>query len=67
VRFYSLLLESAAAEQSMRCQLLDGATRNAERLIEEMMMVVQTARRQAITRETQELAVGAGLVGRRST
>jgi len=51
----------------MRCQLLDGATRNAERLIEEMMMAVQTARRQAITRETQELAVGAGLVGRRST
>lgn len=67
VRFYNLLLESAAAEQSMRYQLMDGATKNAERLIEEMMMAVQTARRQAITRETQELAVGAGLVGRRST
>lgn len=65
VRFYSLLLESAAAEQSTRYQLMDGATRNAERLIEEMTMAVQAARRQAITRETQELAVGAGLVGRR--
>jgi len=59
---YRLLLESAAAEHVARFQLLEGATQSAERLIAELTLVVQTARRQAITREMQELAVGAGLL-----
>ncbi|MCK4451452.1 MAG: F0F1 ATP synthase subunit gamma, partial [Anaerolineae bacterium] len=62
---YRLLLESAAAEHVARFQLLEGATQSAERLIAELTLVVQTARQQAITREMQELAVGAGLIGPR--
>lgn len=60
---YSLLLDSAAAEHSARFQLLEGATQNARRLVTELMLVVQTARKQAITREMQDLAAGAGLIG----
>ncbi|MBN1955586.1 MAG: F0F1 ATP synthase subunit gamma [Anaerolineae bacterium] len=64
---YGLLLDSAAAEQSTRYQIMDGATKNTERLVEEMTMAVQDARRQEITREMQGLAVGAGLVGPRGS
>ena len=64
-RLYELLLESAAAEHSARFQLMEGATQNAERLIEELTLTVQTARQQAITQEMQELAAGAGLIGPR--
>jgi F0F1-type ATP synthase gamma subunit len=63
VRFYRLLLQSAKAEQSVRYQLMESAGQNAERLIDELSGVVQAARQQAITREMQALAVGAGLVG----
>jgi len=65
VRLYELLLESAAAEHSARFQLMEAATQNAERLIDELTLVVQTARQQAITQEMQELAAGAGLLGPR--
>jgi len=65
VRLYELLLESAAAEHSARFQLMEAATQNAERLIDELTMAVQTARQQAITQEMQELAAGAGLIGPR--
>ena len=58
---YGLLLNSAAAEHSTRYQLMEAATQNADRLIEELTLVVQTARQQAITQEMQELAAGAGL------
>jgi F0F1-type ATP synthase gamma subunit len=43
---------------------MESATQNADRLIEELTLVIQTARRQEITQEMQELATGAGLVGR---
>lgn len=62
---YRALLESAASEHSARFQLMESATQNAERLIFELTQLVQSARRQVITREMQELAVGAGLVGPR--
>jgi F-type H+-transporting ATPase subunit gamma len=65
VRLYELLLESAAAEHSARFQLMEAATQNVERLIDELTLVVQTARQQAITQEMQELAAGAGLLGPR--
>jgi len=65
VRLYKLLLESAAAEHSARFQLMEAAIQNAERLIDELTLVVQTARQQAITQEMQELAAGAGLLGPR--
>lgn len=64
VRLYQVLLESSAAEHATRFQLMESATRNADRLIEELMLVVQTARRHEITQEMQELAAGAGLLGR---
>ncbi len=63
---YGILLESAAAEHSARFRLLDGASQNAERLIEELRLYLRTARQEAITSELQDLAVGAGLLERRS-
>lgn len=62
LKLYGVLLESAIAEHSARYQLMEAANQNAERLIEELTVAVQTARRQAITQETQALAVGAGLL-----
>jgi len=59
---YGVLLESAAAEHSARFQLLDGASQNADRLVEELTLYLQTARQQAITSELQDLAVGSGLL-----
>ncbi len=64
LRLYELILESAAAEHSARYHLMEAALQNAGRLIDELTLAVQSARRQSITREMQELAVGAGLVGR---
>jgi F-type H+-transporting ATPase subunit gamma len=60
---YRLLLDSAAAEHSARYQLMEGATQNANRLIDELTLALQAARQQAITSEMQELAAGAGLLG----
>jgi len=65
VQLYEILLEAAAAEHSTRFQLMETATQNADRLIEELTLITQTARRQAITQELAELAAGAGLIGRR--
>jgi len=60
---FGILLESAAAEQAARYQLMESATQNAERLIAELTASVQVARQQTITREMLELAAGAGLIG----
>jgi F-type H+-transporting ATPase subunit gamma len=65
VSLYGVLLDSAAAEHAARFQLLEKATQNAERLIDELTLVVQTARQQEITQEVQELAASAGLTGPR--
>jgi len=67
VSLYRRLLDSAAAEHSMRYQLMEAATQNAERLISELTLAVQTARQQAITQEMAELAAGAGLIGRQGS
>ncbi len=61
--FYATLLDAAAAEHATRFQLMEAATQNAERLIEDLTQELQAIRRQAITREMQELAAGAGLLG----
>jgi F-type H+-transporting ATPase subunit gamma len=60
--FYQVLLESTAAEQSARFQLMDGASENSRRLIEELTLTYHTARQEAVTGEMLELAVSAGLV-----
>jgi F0F1-type ATP synthase gamma subunit len=44
---------------------MEAASQNAERLIEELTLTIQTARQQEITREMQELTVGAGLISPR--
>jgi F-type H+-transporting ATPase subunit gamma len=62
VNLYGRLLDSAAAEHSTRFQLMEAATQNADRLIEELTRIVQTARQHHITQEMQELAAGAGLI-----
>jgi F-type H+-transporting ATPase subunit gamma len=64
VQLYEVLLDSAAAEHSTRFQLMESATQNADRLIEELTLTIQTVRRQQITQEMGELAAGAGLIGR---
>lgn len=63
MRFYSLMLDAAAAEHSTRYQLMEEASQNAGRMIDEMTEILQMYRREAITREMQELASGAGLLG----
>ncbi|MDX9864314.1 MAG: F0F1 ATP synthase subunit gamma [Anaerolineaceae bacterium] len=62
IRLYDVLLQTKAAIHSARFQMMEDSTKNAERLIEELTIILQTERRQAITREMQELAVGAGLL-----
>ena len=57
------MLDSTAAEHSARYQLMEGATQNSNRLIDELTLALQAARQQAITVEMQELAAGAGLIG----
>jgi F0F1-type ATP synthase gamma subunit len=41
---------------------MEEATKNAERLMEELKNLVQLSRRQAITQEMEELIVGSGLL-----
>lgn len=65
-KLYQILLESAVAEHSARYQLLDGATQNAERLIEELKLSLQIARQEAITAEMLDLVGGAGMIGPRA-
>jgi ATP synthase F1 gamma subunit len=62
IALYRLLLEAASTEHAARYQLMESATQNADRLIDQLTLTVQSARRQAITREMQELAMGAGLL-----
>ena len=64
-RFHEVLIVSAAAEHSTRYQLMDGAAENAKRITDELTLAIQAGRQQAITREMQELAAGAGLIGQR--
>lgn len=64
IQLYEAMLASAASEHSTRYQLMEEASQNSEQLIDELTMDLQTIRRQAITREMQELAAGAGLLGK---
>ncbi|HEY89301.1 MAG TPA: hypothetical protein G4N98_06155 [Thermoflexia bacterium] len=63
ISLYAVLLDSATAEHATRYQLMEGASQNAERLIDDLLQDLQSIRREQITREMQELAVGAGLLG----
>jgi F-type H+-transporting ATPase subunit gamma len=61
-RLYACLLESAAAENSARYQLMEDARQNIDRLSEELEAEAIQAHRQSITLEIQNLAVGSGLL-----
>ena len=63
VTLYAYLLDAATAEHSARYTLMEGATQNTSRLIDELTLALHSARQQAITTEMQELAAGAGLIG----
>ena len=63
IQLHNLLLEAAITEHAARYQLMESASQNADRLTEELTISIQSIRRRQITRELQELAVGAGLVG----
>lgn len=64
---YNAFLSSAAAEHSTRFQLMENASINADQLAEELKIEFQVLRRQKITYEMQELAIGAGLLNKTSS
>jgi len=66
ITLHELLLNAAVAEHAARYQLMEGASQNANRLIGELTLLLHRARQEAITREMQELAAGAGLIGPRN-
>jgi F-type H+-transporting ATPase subunit gamma len=59
---YSAFLSSAASEHSTRFQLMESASKNAEKISDEVAIEIQLQRRQKITSEMRELAIGAGLL-----
>lgn len=63
IQLYNFMLEATITENLARYQLMESASQNANRLIEDLTISIQSIRRQQITRELQELAVGAGLIG----
>ena len=60
--FYRALLESAIAEHSSRFLLMEDAKRNSEDIITSLNRELNIERKRKITREMQELAIGAGLI-----
>jgi len=61
IEFFDLILDSIAAENAIRYSLLEEAKENTQELIDSLFMTIQVEKRQAITQQMQELAVGAGL------
>lgn len=59
---YRCVMESAASEQAARFRVLDGASNNIQRLIEELTLSYHAARQHAITMEILDLVSGAGLL-----
>lgn len=59
VQVYRALLESMAAEQAARMTAMEGATNNAEEMIDHLTLVYNRARQGAITRELIEIVGGA--------
>lgn len=62
VNLYRIIMESAASEQAARYRVLDGASNNCTRLIDELTLAYHTARQHAITMEMLDLVGGAGLL-----
>ena len=62
VGLYLAVIESAASEQAARFRVMDGASQNSQRLIEELTLEYHQARQETITREMLDLVAGAGLL-----
>lgn len=60
--FYRAILESAIAEHSSRFLLMEEAKRNSDDIITNLNRELNIERKRKITREMQELAIGAGLI-----
>ena len=58
-RLYLALLTSAAGEHAARMMAMDGASRNADEMIDQTTMLRNRARQSAITRELMEIIAGA--------
>ena len=65
-RFYQLVIEAAASEQSARFRAMDAASSNLTRLIEELTQSYHTARQHAITMQMLDLVAGSGMLEKRS-
>ncbi len=65
IRMMNSFLSAAASEYSTRFQIMENAVENADDLVEELQIQVQEERRKKITSEMRELAVGAGLLGKK--
>ncbi|MFH1446006.1 MAG: FoF1 ATP synthase subunit gamma, partial [Chloroflexota bacterium] len=59
IEFFDLILDSIAAENAIRYSLLEEAKENTQELIDSLFMTIQVEKRQTITQQMQELAVGA--------
>lgn len=55
IRLYRMAAESYASEQASRLVTMDGATRNAERLLNTMLDLERRERQGQVTRQTLEL------------
>ncbi len=64
-RLYDKYLSAIAYENSLRYQIMENATKNADQLIEELQIEVLAIRRQKITSEIRELAISAGLLDKK--
>lgn len=59
LNFYELILESIMAENDIRYNLLEEAKENVKEMMEALTIEVQMMKRQKITQQIQEIAVGA--------
>lgn len=57
-------LSATASENATRFRIMESARDNAEDMVEELESLIQQKRRQKITQEMRELAVGAGLLNK---
>jgi F-type H+-transporting ATPase subunit gamma len=64
-RFYQLIMETTASEQSARFRAMDAASSNLMRIIEELTQSYHAARQHAITMEMLDLVGGSGLLARK--
>lgn len=62
LNYQELILESIEAENTIRYNLLEEAKENMQELIDSLSLDIQIKKRQKITEQIQELAIGAGLI-----